>query len=112
MSWTGTVSLEDACKAADALLVGMVENSCCRIVIDCSLLGGLWPGQEWFVQNWIKRASRVGLTDLVVVMSDNILTQLSLQSLARRCRGVINLHIFTTAVAARKWYRNRDSFAA
>jgi hypothetical protein len=58
---------------------------------------------KWSESDWNLRAVEAGLTDMAVIMSDNLFTQLSLQGFARAVKGKYTVEVFNSESEARKW---------
>ncbi len=113
LDWNGYLNVDLVKAGSEELLKLIKEHGVNRVLVDNRKVSGPWQAaNEWYQTDWNPRAAKAGLTDMAVIMSENIFTQLSLQGFAKVTKGVYTVNIFNAEPPARKWLLEQVSTAA
>lgn len=113
LDWNGYLSVELVKAGSEELLNIIAQTKCPKVLVDNRKVSGPWQAaNDWYQTDWNPRAAKAGLTDMAVIMSDNIFTQLSLQGFAKVTKGVYTVNIFNADVPARKWLKEQSAAVA
>ncbi|MFD1003667.1 STAS/SEC14 domain-containing protein [Ohtaekwangia kribbensis] len=112
VDWNGFLTVDQVKAGSEELLKIIKEVKCSRVLVDNRKVSGPWQAaNEWYQTDWNPRAAKEGLTDMAVIMSDNIFTQLSLQGFTKATKGVYTVAIFNSEPDARKWLKEQATVA-
>ena len=113
LDWNGFLTVELVKEGSEELLKIIKQTLCANVLVDNRKVSGPWQAaNDWYQNDWNPRAAGAGLTDMAVIMSENIFTQLSLQGFAKVTKGVYTVNIFNAEPPARKWLKEQMSHAA
>jgi hypothetical protein len=113
LDWNGFLTVDLVKSGSEELLNVIRETFCGKVLVDNRKVSGPWQAaNQWYETDWNPRAAKAGLTDMAVIMSENIFTQLSLQGFTKVTRGVYTVNIFNADQPARKWLKEQVSTAA
>lgn len=113
LDWNGFLPVELVKSGSEELLEVIKEVKCSYVLVDNRKVSGPWQAaNEWYQTDWNPRAVKEGLTDMAVIMSDNIFTQLSLQGFSKVTTGVYTVSVFNSEANARKWLKEQMTAAA
>jgi hypothetical protein len=113
LDWNGFLTVELVKSGSEELLKIIKETLCPKVLVDNRKVSGPWQAaNEWYQTDWNPRAAKAGLSDMAVIMSENIFTQLSLQGFAKVSKGVFTVNVFNAEAPARKWLKEQVSAAA
>src|SRR6187399_1576518 len=99
LDWNGFLSVELVKEGSEELLKIIQQTMCSKVLVDNRKVSGPWQSANgWYETDWNPRAAKAGLTDMGVIMSENIFTQLSLQGFAKVTKGVYTVNIFNDEV--------------
>jgi len=113
LNWTGFLPVELVKSGSEELLKMIIETHCSKVLVDNRKVSGPWQSaNEWYQKDWNPRAANQGLTDMAVIMSENLFTQLSLQGFAKVTKGAYTVNIFNGDVPARKWLQTQGATVA
>jgi hypothetical protein len=113
LDWNGFLSVELVKEGSEELLKVIKQTLCPNVLVDNRKVSGPWQAaNDWYQNDWNPRAAAAGLTDMAVIMSENIFTQLSLQGFAKVTKGVYTVNIFNADAPARKWLKEQMKHTA
>jgi hypothetical protein len=113
LDWNGFLTVDLVKEGSEELLKIIKQTRCANVLVDNRKVSGPWQAaNEWYQTDWNPRAAKAGLTDMGVIMSENIFTQLSLQGFVKVTKGVYTVNIFNAEIPARKWIKQQMSNAA
>lgn len=104
LDWNGYLNVDLVKAGSEELLQMIRQTKIKKVLVDNRKVSGPWQAaNEWYQTDWNPRAAKEGLTDMAVIMSDNIFTQLSLQGFTKVTQGMYTVGIFNSETQARKW---------
>jgi hypothetical protein len=110
LDWNGFLTVDLVKEGSEELLKLIKAVKCGKILVDNRKVSGPWQAaNEWYQNDWNPRAAKEGLTDMAIIMSENIFSQLSLQGFAKVTAGVYTTNIFNADGPAREWLKTRKS---
>ena len=110
LDWNGYLTVDLVKSGSEELLKVIKETNYHKVLVDNRKVSGPWQAaNEWYQTDWNPRAAKAGLTDMAVIMSDNVFTQMSLQGFAKVTKGVYTVNIFNSDAPARKWLTEQVS---
>lgn len=113
LDWNGFLTVDLVKSGSEELLNVIKQTFCKKVLVDNRKVSGPWQAaNQWYETDWNPRAAKAGLTDMAVIMSENIFTQLSLQGFAKVSKGVFTVNIFNADQPARKWLKEQVAAAA
>lgn len=113
LDWNGYLNVDLVKAGSEELLQMIKQTNANRVLVDNRKVSGPWQAaNEWYQTDWNPRAAKEGLTDMAVIMSDNIFTQLSLQGFTKVTQGVYQVGVFNAEPQARKWLLEQKSTVA
>lgn len=108
VDWSGYLNVELVKLGSEELLLMIKQYRASKVLVDNSKVSGPWQAaNEWYQADWNPRAAKAGLTDMAVIMSENIFTQLSLQGFTKVTKGVYSVCVFNGESQARKWLKEQ-----
>lgn len=112
LDWNGYLNVELVKAGSEELLQMIKQLKAKKVLVDNRKVSGPWQAaNEWYQNDWNPRAAKEGLSDMAVIMSDNIFTQLSLQGFTKVTQGVYTVGIFNSEPQARKWLVEQKAMA-
>lgn len=112
LDWNGYLNVELVKAGSEELLLMIKQVKAKKVLVDNRKVSGPWQAaNEWYQNDWNPRAAKEGLSDMAVIMSDNIFTQLSLQGFTKVTQGVYTVGIFNSEPQARKWLVEQKAMA-
>lgn len=113
LDWNGFLSVELVKSGSEELLELIKKTKANKVLVDNRKVTGPWQAaNEWYQTDWNPRAAKEGLTDMAVIMSDNIFTQLSLQGFTKVTQGVYQVGVFNSEPSARNWLKEQGTSVA
>ncbi len=113
LDWNGYLNVDLVKAGSEELLKLIKQHRVNKVLVDNRKVSGPWQAaNEWYQTDWNPRAAKEGLTDMAVIMSENIFTQLSLQGFAKVTKGVYTVNVFNAEAPARKWLLEQVTSAA
>lgn len=110
VDWNGYLNVDLVKSGSEELLQMIKETKASKVLVDNRKVSGPWQSaNEWYQTDWNPRAAKEGLTDMAVIMSDNIFTQLSLQGFTKVTQGVYAVCVFNSEPQARKWLKEQST---
>lgn len=104
VDWNGYLNVDLVKSGSEELLKMIKQTRATKVLVDNRKVSGPWQAaNEWYQTDWNPRAAKAGLTDMAVIMSENIFTQLSLQGFTKVTQGVYTVCVFNSEPQARKW---------
>lgn len=110
VDWNGYLNVDLVKSGSEELLKMIKQTRATKVLVDNRKVSGPWQAaNEWYQTDWNPRAAKQGLTDMAVIMSDNIFTQLSLQGFTKVTQGVYAVCVFNSEPQARKWLYEQNA---
>lgn len=108
VDWDGFLTVDLVKSGSEELLKLIIETKANKVLVDNRKVSGPWQAaNEWYQMDWNPRAAKHGLTDMAVIMSDNVFTQLSLQGFTKVTQGVYAVCVFNSESKARTWLKGQ-----
>jgi hypothetical protein len=108
LDWNGYLNVDLVKAGSEELLLMIKQTRATKVLVDNRKVSGPWQAaNDWYQTDWNPRAAKEGLTDMAVIMSDNIFTQLSLQGFTKVTQGVYAVCVFNSEPQARKWLKEQ-----
>ncbi|HEY8935227.1 MAG TPA: hypothetical protein VIM65_08400 [Cyclobacteriaceae bacterium] len=112
VDWNGFLTVDMVKSGSEELLKLIIQTKANKVLVDNRKVSGPWQAaNEWYQTDWNPRAAKEGLTDMAVIMSDNIFTQLSLQGFTKVTQGVYTVCVFNGEPQARTWLKGQSVLA-
>lgn len=109
VDWNGYLDVDLVKQGSEALLKMIVETKARKTLISNQKVSGPWSkANEWYESSWNPRARRAGLAYMSVIVSDNILTQISLIGFERVVNGSYTVYTHYDTEAAKEWLLNQN----
>ncbi len=110
VDWNGYLNVDLVKSGSEELLLMIKQYKPTKVLVDNRKVSGPWQAaNQWYQTDWNPRAAKAGSTDMAVIMSDNIFTQLSLQGFTKVTKGVYAVCVFNGEPQARRWLKEQGA---